>query len=218
MIIKYPTQYTNKLCAYWNLEYMSFPCSARHIITLSPSEKLLTSAGLRLVVLECRKALSCQNAVTLFLHGVMVDRIPLGQLAGVTPCHECVLQHGVPLLVPQKNLAPLLTRHLTMQEQEVSFVWCISIKRLHHKFRHHQDLLWMPTGEGTPSCNSGHPCWSQNANMEWTCKCLSSSAASPPGGISSLKPCFWTPVSIEYDQQHNNGQLAWMEKENKPLL
>lgn len=77
-----------------------------------PSEQLAASAGLGGMVLESAEAVSRQDAVALLSEGVVARGIPLRQLAGVTPRHQRVLQHGVPLFVPQQNLAPLLTRNL----------------------------------------------------------------------------------------------------------
>lgn len=59
----------------------------RLLKTRLPSEQLASSVGFRVVVLESSEAVSCQNAVTLFLESVMVCCIPLRQLAGVPPRH-----------------------------------------------------------------------------------------------------------------------------------
>lgn len=69
-------------------------------------------------MLESGEAVGRQNAVTLFPESVVVRCVPLWQLTGVAPRHQCMLQHRVPFFVPQQNLAPLLTRNL-----RIGMVW-----------------------------------------------------------------------------------------------
>lgn len=85
-----------------------------------PSEQLAASAGFRPVVLQGREAVRGQDAVTLFSQSIMVRRVPLRQLAGVSPRQQRVLQNSIPLFVPQKNLAPLLTRNLSGRKRKLS--------------------------------------------------------------------------------------------------
>lgn len=77
-----------------------------------PSEQLASSVGFGGIVLESGEAVSRQDAVTLLSKGVVACSVPLRQLAGVTPRHQRVLQHSVPIFVPEQNLTPLLTRNL----------------------------------------------------------------------------------------------------------
>lgn len=64
-----------------------------------PPEQLASSAELRATVPESGEAIRCQNVVALLPQGIVVGCIPLWQLAGVAPRHQCVLQDGVPLFV-----------------------------------------------------------------------------------------------------------------------
>lgn len=84
-----------------------------HIV---PPQQLTPSAGVGLVVLQCTEAVGSQEAVTLFPQSVVVCGVPLWQLADVAPCHQRVLEHCVPLFVPEENLAPLLTGDLQTKE------------------------------------------------------------------------------------------------------
>lgn len=87
-------------------------CSHAFGNKLLPSQQLASSAGLGAIVLQSGEAVSCQSAVTLFPESVVAHCVPLRQLAGVAPRHQCMLQHRVPLFVPQEHLAPLLARNL----------------------------------------------------------------------------------------------------------
>lgn len=74
-------------------------------------------------MLQSSQAVSCQNAVTLFSQRIVVHGVPLRQLTGVAPRHQCVFQHSVPLFVPQENLAPLLTRNLRGRIRRYGLGW-----------------------------------------------------------------------------------------------
>lgn len=101
----------------WTVKDLHVQC------TVIPSEQLASSDGFRVVMLQSSEAVSRQNAVTLFSQCIVVHGVPLRQVAGVAPRHQCVFQHSVPLFVPQKNLAPLLTRNLRGRIRRYGLGW-----------------------------------------------------------------------------------------------